>query len=413
MNDFTVLFLIALAVSFLVEFWLSKRHIHHVQQHREKVPQAFAETITQEAHQKAADYTVEKARLADIDRILGLGLLLVLTFGGGIAWLQNIWEQAHWGPIATGVGLIVSTLFLAQLAELPISLYQTFVIEERYGFNKTSWGQFSKDLVLQTLVSFALGAPLIGLILWVMESTGDFWWLLAWAIMISFSILMSWAYPTVIAPLFNQFTPLAEGELKTRIESLLDRCGFQSKGIFVMDGSKRSGHGNAYFTGVGDSKRIVFFDTLVDSLAHDELEAVLAHELGHFKCRHVIKMLITSSLITLAGFAILGWVSQEPWFYAGLGVPARGAATALLLFMLTAPVFTVFLKPLLAAFQRRFEFEADDFAASHAAAKDLVSALVKLYRENASTLTPDPLYAAFHYSHPPAAIRIDHLNRNR
>jgi STE24 endopeptidase len=413
MNDFTVLFLIALAVSFSTEYWLSRRHVRHVKNHREQVPKAFRETITPESHQKAADYTVEKAQLADVDRILGLAVLLLLTFGGGIAWLQDFWENTPWGPIATGVGLILSTLLIAQLIELPISLYQTFVIEERFGFNKTTPGQFIKDFLLQTIVSFALGAPLIALILWVMDSTGALWWLIAWAILISFSVLMSWAYPTLIAPLFNKFTPLAEGELKARIESLLDRCGFQSKGIFVMDGSKRSGHGNAYFTGMGDSKRIVFFDTLVESLDHDELEAVLAHELGHFKCRHVIKMLITSSLISLVGFAILGWVSQEPWFYEGLGVPARGAATALLLFMLTAPVFSGFMKPLLAAFQRRFEFEADDFAATHSEARHLVSALVKLYRENASTLTPDPLYAAFHYSHPPAAIRIDHLNRDR
>lgn len=411
MNDFTVLFLIALAISFLVEFWLSRRHVQHVLFHREKVPAAFRETITREAHQKAADYTVDKARLADFDRLLGAGVLILFTLGGGIAWLQKLWAGFELGPIASGVGTILSTLLAAQLIELPISLYQTFVIEERYGFNKTTVPQFLKDLLLQTLLSFLLGAPLIALILWVMESTGSFWWLLAWSILISFSILMSWAYPTLIAPLFNKFTPLPDPELKTRIESLLDRCGFQSKGIFVMDGSRRSGHGNAYFTGVGASKRIVFFDTLVDSLEHDELEAVLAHELGHFKCRHVIKMLITSSLLSLIGFAVLGWVSQEAWFFEGLGVPAPGAAPALLLFMLTAPVFTVFLKPLMAAFQRRFEFEADDFASSHTEARHLVSALVKLYRENASTLTPDPLYAAFHYSHPPAAIRIDHLNR--
>lgn len=411
MNNFTVLFLIALAVSFLVEFWLSRRHVQHVLLHRNKVPVAFKETITAEAHQKAADYTVDKARLADFDRILGAGVLILFTLGGGIAWIQSLWEGFGLGPIASGVGLILTTLLAAQLIELPISLYQTFVIEERYGFNKTNVGQFLKDLVLQTLLSFLLGAPLIALILWVMESTGSYWWLLAWSILISFSILMSWAYPTLIAPLFNKFTPLPDPELKLRIESLLDRCGFQSKGIFVMDGSRRSGHGNAYFTGVGASKRIVFFDTLVDSLGHDELEAVLAHELGHFKCRHVIKMLITSSLLSLIGFAVLGWVSQETWFFEGLGVPTPGTASALLLFMLTAPVFTVFLKPLMAAFQRRFEFEADDFASSHTEARHLVSALVKLYRENASTLTPDPLYAAFHYSHPPAAIRIDHLNR--
>jgi STE24 endopeptidase len=296
------------------------------------------------------------------------------------------------------------------LIELPLSAYQTFVIEERHGFNRNTPGQFAKDLLLQTILSLAIGAPLLALLLWVMDSTGATWWLLAWAILMGFSILMSWAYPTFIAPIFNQFTPLADATLRQRIEALLERCGFHSKGIFVMDGSRRSGHGNAYFTGIGNSKRIVFFDTLVDSLEHDELEAVLAHELGHFKRRHVVKMLLTSASISLLGFALLGWISQKDWFYQGLGVEQPSNAVALLLFMLVIPVFTVLLKPAMAYFQRRFEFEADDFAASHTQARHLVSALVKLYRENASTLTPDPLYAAFHYSHPPAAIRIDHLN---
>lgn len=412
MNDFTVLFVIALTVSFVVEYWLSKRHAAHVLQHRHRVPGAFESSVTLEAHQKAADYTVAKARLQDIDRIVGVSVLLLLTLGGGIQALQQLWETTSFGPIGKGIGLILSTLIVAQLIEMPISLYQTFVIEQRFGFNRTTPLQYLKDLFLQTALSFAVGTPLIALILWVMDTTGSLWWLLAWGILISFSILMSWAYPTVIAPLFNTFSPLPDTELEKRIESLLDRCGFQSKGIFVMDGSRRSGHGNAYFTGMGDSKRIVFFDTLVDSLDHDELEAVLAHELGHFKRRHVIKMLITSSVISLIGFAVFGWISQEPWFYEGLGVSAQGTATALLLFMLTAPVFSAFLKPLLAAFQRKFEFEADDFAASHTEARHLVTALVKLYRENASTLTPDPLYAAFHYSHPPAAIRINHLTQS-
>lgn len=410
MNDFTVLFLIALAISFAVEFWLSRRHVAHVIRNRNEVPEAFRESVALEAHQKAADYTVAKARLQDVDRLLGVTVLILFTLGGGIATLERLWEATTFGPIVKGIGVILSTLIVAQLIEMPISLYQTFVIEQRFGFNRTTPLQYLKDLILQTTVSFAIGAPLIALILWVMDTAGNFWWVLAWAILISFSILMSWAYPTVIAPLFNKFSPLPDQELQSRIEALLKRCGFQSKGIFVMDGSRRSGHGNAYFTGMGDSKRIVFFDTLVDSLDHDELEAVLAHELGHFKRRHVIKMLMTSSLISFIGFAVFGWISQEPWFYAGLGVPARGAATALLLFMLTAPVFSGFLKPLLAAFQRKFEFEADDFAASHTEARHLITALVKLYRENASTLTPDPLYAAFHYSHPPAAIRINHLS---
>jgi STE24 endopeptidase len=410
MNEFTVVFLLALAASSGVEFWLSRRQSAHVLAHREKVPEAFQETVTLEAHRKAADYTVDKSRLGDVDRTLGILVLLVFTLGGGIALLQSVWNGFGLSPLLTGVGLILSLLLIIQLIELPLGLYQTFVIEERHGFNRNTPGQFAKDLVLQMLLSLAIGAPLLALILWVMDSTGPYWWLLAWAILMSFSILMSWAYPTVIAPLFNKFTPLPDVTLRQRIEALLERCGFHSKGIFVMDGSRRSGHGNAYFTGIGDSKRIVFFDTLVDSLEHDELEAVLAHELGHFKRRHVIKMLMTSAAITLAGFVLLGWVSQEDWFYRGLGVQEPNHAAALLLFIMVAPVFTVFLKPVIAYFQRRYEFEADDFAASHTRSRDLISALVKLYRENASTLTPDPLYATFHYSHPPAAIRIAHLD---
>ncbi len=409
MNDFTALFLVALTGSFAIEYWLSRRQAAHVRTHREQVPEAFRETVSAEAHRKAADYTLDKIRLGDIDRVLGIGVLLLFTLGGGIAWIETFWTGLSLSPLLTGVGLILSVLLAIQLIELPLSLYQTFVIEQRHGFNRNTPTQFIKDLLLQTVLSFAIGAPLLALILWVMDSTGHAWWLLAWAIVMGFSIFMSWAFPTFIAPLFNTFTPLPDATLRARIEALLKRCGFASKGIFVMDGSRRSGHGNAYFTGIGDSKRIVFFDTLVGSLEHDELEAVLAHELGHFKCRHVIKMLLTSAVISLIGFALLGWLSQQSWFYEGLGVTERSNAAALLLFMLVMPVFTVFLKPVMAFFQRRYEFEADAFAARHSEARHLVSALVKLYRENASTLTPDPLYAAFHYSHPPAAIRIDHL----
>jgi STE24 endopeptidase len=410
MNDFTLVFLLALAASFGTEFWLSRRHSRHVASHRTAVPEAFRATVSLDAHQKAADYTLDKSRLGDLERILGVILLLFFTLGGGIAWIQSLWQGFGLSPLLTGVGVILSTLLIIQLIELPLSAYQTFVIEERHGFNRNTPGQFTKDLLLQTVLSLAIGAPLLALLLWVMDSTGATWWLLAWAILMGFSILMSWAYPTFIAPIFNQFTPLADATLRQRIEALLERCGFHSKGIYVMDGSRRSGHGNAYFTGIGNSKRIVFFDTLVDSLEHYELEAVLAHELGHFKRRHVVKMLLTSASISLLGFALLGWISQKDWFYEGLGVEQPSNAVALLLFMLVIPVFTVLLKPAMAYFQRRFEFEADDFAASHTQARHLVSALVKLYRENASTLTPDPLYAAFHYSHPPAAIRIDHLN---
>ena len=411
MNDFTTLFLIALGASFLIQFWLSRRQAAHVARHRGSVPLEFRERISPEAHARAADYTLEKLKLGEFDRLLGLGLLLILTLGGGIRGLQDFWESFDLGDITRGVGLILSTFLILQLFELPLTLYQTFRIEARYGFNKTTPIQFLKDLLLQGLLGLLIGGGLLALILWVMTTAGPTWWLLAWGILMAFSVLMSWAYPTLIAPLFNRFSPLPDAPLRQRIEGLLSRCGFKSQGIFVMDGSKRSGHGNAYFTGLGDSKRIVFFDTLVDALDHDELEAVLAHELGHFRCRHVIKMLLASALLNLAGLALLGWLSHELWFFEGLGGVSPAPESALLLFILISPILTTALKPVMAHFQRRFEFEADAFAAGHTQAAHLVSALVKLYRDNASTLTPDPLYAAFHYSHPPATIRIAHLNQ--
>ena len=411
MNTFTFVFLLALAASFAIEFWLARRHGAHVRAHRDKVPESFAGAITLEAHQKAADYTLAKLKVQEIGRILNVALLLLFTVGGGIDTLDRFWSGFDFGPIPHGTALILSVMFLMALAELPLSLYQTFVIEEKFGFNRTTIAQFIKDLLLQAILALAIGAPLLGLILWVMESTGNLWWLLAWVIIMSFSLFMSWAYPTLIAPLFNKFTPLDDPQLRGRIQRLLERCGFQSKGIFVMDGSRRSGHGNAYFTGIGNNKRIVFFDTLMESLEPEELEAVLAHELGHFKRKHVIKMLITSALISLAGLALLGWLAQQSWFYQGLGVSTPSSATALLLFMLIMPVFSTFLQPVMAAIQRKYEFEADEFAASMTRSEALIHSLVKLYRENAATLTPDPLYAAFHYSHPPAAIRIEHLKR--
>jgi len=409
MNTFTIIFLAAVAFSYAVEFWLSSRQLAHVRAHRAEVPEAFRSSISLEAHQKAADYTVAKGSLGKIDRAVGVAVLLLFTLGGGIDWVAEFWMGLGLPLTLAGVGIILSTLLLMQLIDLPLSLYKTFVLEERFGFNRNTPKQYANDLLLQIGLTLAIGAPLLALILWVMGAVGPLWWVLAWAILQSFSILISWAFPTFIAPLFNKFTPLEDAGLRGRIEALMERCGFHSKGIFVMDGSRRSGHGNAYFTGIGSNKRIVFFDTLVNSLSHEELEAVLAHELGHFKRKHVLKMLLTSAVLSLGGLAVLGWLMGQNWFYEGLGVSIQSNATALLLFMLASPPFTLFLQPAMAHFQRRYEFEADDFASQHARSQDLVSALVKLYRDNASTLTPDPLYSAFHYSHPPAAVRIANL----
>ncbi|MCF7971089.1 MAG: M48 family metallopeptidase [Methylococcaceae bacterium] len=410
MNTFTYIFLIALVLSYSLQFWLSKRQANYVLRHRNQVPEAFTESVTLEAHQKAADYTVEKGRLGDIDSVVGIVFLLLLTLGGGISLIFNFWTSFEFSTIATGIASLATIFLLMSLFELPTTLYQTFVIEEKYGFNKSTMNQFIKDQLMQLALVALIGLPLLALILWVMQAIGDTWWVWTWAILMSFSLLMSWLYPTVIAPLFNKFTPLEDGTLKERINQLLDRCGFSSNGIFIMDGSKRSGHGNAYFTGMGSNKRIVFFDTLAESLDDDEMEAVLAHELGHFKRKHVIKMLVASSIMSLISLGVLGWLITQDWFFSGLGVNTASNAAALLLFMLVSPVFTTFMTPISAYFQRKFEFEADDFAAEHAQASKLISGLVKLYKENASTLTPDPLFSAFHYSHPPAAIRIAHLD---
>ena len=411
MNSFTIIFLIALTISYSVHFWLDRRQFRYVAEHHSAVPDAFKDKVSLEAHQKAADYTIAKGRLGIVDSIISIIILLVLTLGGGINASFQIWTSQIASPLLAGLAALATVFLFMTLVDLPTSWYQTFVIEEKYGFNKSTVQQFIKDHLLQIALSALIGLPVLALILWVMDKVGTYWWLWAWAIIIGFSLLMSWLFPTLIAPLFNKFTPMQEGSLKDRIQDLLARCGFNSKGIFIMDGSKRSGHGNAYFTGIGNNKRIVFFDTLVDSLDEEELEAVLAHELGHFKRKHVIKMLIASSIMSLVGFAILGWLINETWFYTGLGVQQPSNAAALLLFILVSPAFTFFMQPVSAYFQRKFEFEADDFAAANAKATKMISGLVKLYEENASTLTPDPLYSAFHYSHPPAAIRIAHLEK--
>ena len=411
MNIFTVIFLFALFISSSIQFWLAKRQADFVAFHRHEVPDAFKSKVKLDAHQKAADYTLAKVKLSDFDSALGIIVLLLLTLGGGINSVFEYWSSSSLSPLVAGVAATATIFLLLTVIEIPTSLYQTFVIEERFGFNKSSVTQFIKDQLMHLALGSLIGLPLLASILWIMDNIGSTWWLWAWGIIMGFSLLMSWLYPTVIAPLFNKFTPMAEGTLKERISGLLLRCGFNSQGIFIMDGSKRSGHGNAYFTGLGNNKRIVFFDNLVNSLDDEELEAVLAHELGHFKCKHVIKMLIATSIMSLISLGILGWLIDQDWFYTGLGVALeqKSHATALLLFMLVSSAFTFFMQPLSAYFQLKFEFEADDFAANNAQATKMISGLVKLYEENANTLTPDPLYSAFHYSHPPAAIRIAHL----
>jgi len=409
MNSFSVVFLAALTLTVAVQFWLGARQVRHVRAHRRAVPAPFRRRIPLAAHRKAADYTVARARFGLIDGAIGTALLLGWTVGGGADWLDRAWRAAGWGEVVTGVGFLVSALLIMEVLDLPAAIYRTFVIEQRFGFNRATPGLFAGDLLRQTLVLIILGVPLVAAALWLMTTAGSSWWFALWLLWAGFTLFMVWAYPTVIAPLFNRFVPLKSGALKKRIQALLKRTGFVSRGIFVMDGSRRSGHGNAYFTGLGRSKRIVFFDTLLKSLGAREIEAVLAHELGHFKLRHVVKRLILSLGMSLAALAVLGWIAGQAWFYHGLGVSEPSAHAALFLFILAGPVFGFLLRPLINWGSRRHEYEADAFAAGQTGPRPLVSALIKLYRDNAVTLTPDPLHSAFYDSHPPALDRIHHL----
>ncbi|MFA6040128.1 MAG: M48 family metallopeptidase [Methylophilus sp.] len=395
----------------LVRIWLGNRHIQHVTQHRAQVPAAFTDNISLPAHQKAADYTKDKTKLVLVNAVVQSLLLLALTLGGGLQWLDDIWRSVlSEQTMLRGALVICSALFISSMIELPLDYYRTFVVDEKYGFNKMTPKMFFSDMLKHSLVGLALGAPILFAALWLMQSAGEYWWFYLWLVWSVFNIVMLAIYPTFIAPLFNKFTPLEDNSLKQRIEQLLTKCGFKSQGLFVMDGSTRSGHGNAYFTGFGASKRVVFFDTLLEKLNENEIEAVLAHELGHFKHHHVIKRIIMMFLLSLAGLALLGWLINQSWFYAGLGVSNPSDYMALILFMLASPVFLFFLHPLMASYSRKNEFEADSYAAKHANANNLVEALVKLYRDNASTLTPDPIHSAFYDSHPPASIRIAKLS---
>ena len=416
-STFTLVFLLLLALYLGLKLWLDVRQIQHVRAKRDHVPAQFAEKIGLAAHQKAADYTVAKTRLGVAGEFVDAIVLLAFTLGGGLAWLYAAASVLASAPLLRDLLLLAGYALLSGIVGLPLSLYGTFGIEARFGFNKMTWRLWLADLAKGLLMAAVLGLPLAALVLWLMQSTGALWWLYAWLAWCAFQLLMLVLYPTVIAPFFNKFTPLDEGAVRARVEALLARCGFQSKGLFVMDGSRRSAHGNAYFTGFGAAKRIVFFDTLLKLLEPPEVEAVLAHELGHFKRHHVIKRIVWIFSASLVFLWVLSVLMRQPWFYAGLGVPLPDAAVsnglALLLFALVAPLVTFPFSPLLCAYSRKHEFEADAYAAQQSSAGDLAHSLVKMYEDNASTLTPDPLHSAFYDSHPPAAVRIARLQMVR
>lgn len=409
MHLLTQLFVIMALFATATQLYLNWRQRRAVMGHRQQVPTAFAQKVSLDEHQKAADYTRAKLGLASITTLYALLLLFGWTIGGGLSWLDALCRTLELSPLWTGVAFILSLMMIGAILELPFSLYATFSIEQRFGFNRSSLALYFGDMAKQALLLLLLGIPLIALVLWLMASSGPLWWLYVWAAWFSFSLMVMWAYPAFIAPLFNRFTPLEDKVLEGRVTTLLERCGFAANGIFSMDGSRRSGHGNAYFSGLGKNKRIVFFDTLLTSLDHDQIEAVLAHELGHFRHHHIRKRLLLMAVTGLLGLALLGWLIDQPWFYWALGAEHPSSYMALVLFMLVIPVFTFFLQPIFSYSSRRHEFEADTFAAQQSDARALIQALVTLYRENANTLTPDHLYSAFHDSHPPAPVRIAHL----
>ena len=414
---FTLVFAAVLVAGLLVRFYLATRQIRHVMQHRNEVPAAFAATISLVSHQKAADYTVTKARFGLLEMAFGAALLLGWTLLGGIDVLNqtiNATGVANYGSLTPQLALLTAFAVISGVLSLPFTLYSTFRIEEQFGFNKMTVKLWLLDAVKGLVVGAVIGLPIVALILWLMGSAGSLWWLWAWAAWMAFNLLILVLYPTVIAPMFNKFKPLDDETLKARVTALMQRCGFAAKGLFVMDGSKRSAHANAYFTGFGAAKRVVFYDTLLKQLNPGEVDAVLAHELGHFKHKHIIKRIVSMFAMSLAGFALLGWLSSQVWFYTGLGVRPNlnggNDALALLLFMLAVPLFSFFISPIFAQFSRKHEFEADAYAISQTDGKDLQSALLKLYQDNASTLTPDPIYVRFYYSHPPASERLARMS---
>ncbi len=413
----TLFFAAALLASLLLKFWLAGRQIRHVAKHRESVPEAFSSAVSLAAHQRAADYSIAKLRLGLLSTSVGTAVILGWTLLGGLDLLNALLLDSlrpllpgAWGDMLYQLGLLVCFALIGGVFELPFELYSTFRIEQRFGFNRMTWKLYLADALKSALVAAVIGLPIVALILWLMAAAGPAWWLWAWGSWVAFNLLILVLYPTVIAPLFNRFEPLADEALKTRVQALMQRCGFAAKGLFVMDGSRRSAHANAYFTGLGAAKRVVFFDTLLSKLKPAEVEAVLAHELGHFKHKHVRKRIVMMFSLSLLGFALLGWCSSQLWFYAALGVQpsisAPNDAAALLLFMMVVPVVGFFVSPLLAGLSRRDEFQADAYACSQADGGSLASALLKLHEDNATTLTPDPVYARFYYSHPPAVERL-------
>ena len=412
---FTIAFLIAFLASFGLRHWLAQRQMRFVAKHRDSVPAEFAEKVTLAEHQKAADYTIAKLRLGVLENGVSAIILIGFTLLGGLQILNISLSQLLGDGITQQIALLGSIAIISGIVDLPFSWYKQFHLEERFGFNRMGKQLFFIDMIKGLGVGAAIGIPLLWVILSLMAKAGDLWWLWAWVVLTVFSLLMQWIFPSFIAPLFNKFQPLPDGALKTQIEALLARCEFASQGLFVMDGSKRSAHGNAFFAGMGKAKRIVFFDTLIEKLNPGEVEAVLAHELGHFKCKHIRKRLLVSFALSFGMFALLGWISTQAWFYTDLGVMPNldgyNGGLALALFMLVSPVFSFFFTPLASIASRKHEYEADGFAATKSSAKDLISALVKLYQDNASTLTPDPIYTAFYSSHPPAPLRIANLQR--
>jgi STE24 endopeptidase len=409
-NAFTLVFLCALGAATATRLWLAQRQVRHVRAHRDAVPGTFADSIPLPAHQKAADYTVAKVRLGIVETLLDAAVLLALTVGGALQWLSGLWQRLFAvESIWHGAALIVSLLLIKGALGLPLSLYRIFVIEERFGFNRMTWKLFVTDLAKGLAVAAVLGVPLLLVVLWLALAAGTLWWLYVWLVLVAYSLFLQMIYPAVVMPLFNKFSRLEDPALAGRIERLLSRTGFRSRGLYVMDGSKRSSHGNAFFAGFGAAKRIVLFDTLVSRLRPAEVEAVLAHELGHYKLRHIVKGMALSWAFSFVLLLALGFLVQQPWFYQGLGMQTATLPIGLALFMLVVPEFTFFVQPLLSLFSRRNEYEADRYAAANADAAELVRALVKLYHDNSATLTPDPLHSAYYDSHPPAAMRIARL----